>query len=226
MNASNTTPVRIWDLPTRLFHWSLVACIVGSLISINIAGNAVAWHFRFGYAILALLLFRLVWGFVGPVHARFSSFPPAPGSALAYLRGQYPHRGGHSPLGALSVYALLLSIAVQVSTGLFANDAIMWEGPLYKHVSGATSNTLTSIHHTNRIVLIGLIVLHVCAIAWYRFARGERIVQPMLRGDRFYPAEQAPSIRSAEDGAGLRVKGLVVFALCAAAVWGLLEWAR
>lgn len=218
-------PIRIWDLPTRLFHWLLVACIIGSIVSINIAGNAVAWHFRFGYAILSLLLFRLIWGFVGPVHARFSSFPPSPKAALAYLRGEHTHQGGHNALGAFSVYALLLALAVQISTGLFANDAIMWEGPFYKHVSSATSNTLTSIHQTNRIVVIGLIVLHICAIAWYRFARGERLVRPMVLGDRLYTASEATSVIASEDGVAVRIRGLVVFALSVAAVWGLLAWA-
>src|SRR5690606_9284218 len=81
------TVVRVWDLPTRLFHWALVACVIGSLVSINIGGNAVGWHFRFGYAILTLLLFRVAWGFVGPRHARFANFPPNPAAAWRYLRG-------------------------------------------------------------------------------------------------------------------------------------------
>ena len=73
--------LRVWDLPTRLFHWSLAACVVGAVVSVNIGGNAVGWHFRFGYAILALLLFRVVWGFAGSRYARFASFPPSLGAA-------------------------------------------------------------------------------------------------------------------------------------------------
>ena len=110
--------VRIWDLPTRLFHWGLVVCVVGSIISANVGGNALAWHFRFGYAILALLLFRLVWGFVGPRYARFSSFAPDPLAALRHLRNGAPITPGHSPLGALSVYAMLVVLAVQAARSL------------------------------------------------------------------------------------------------------------
>ena len=86
-----TISTRVWDLPTRVFHWALAACIVGSILTASIGGNAIGWHFRFGYAILALVLFRLVWGFAGPRYARFSSFPPNPAAAIAHLRGEDPH---------------------------------------------------------------------------------------------------------------------------------------
>src|SRR5690606_33939821 len=109
--------IRVWDLPTRVFHWVLAACVVGSIVSANVGGNALAWHFRFGYAILALLLFRFVWGFVGPRYARFSSFPPKPAAALRQLRDGAPRTPGHSPLGALSVYAMLVVLAMQALTG-------------------------------------------------------------------------------------------------------------
>jgi cytochrome b len=91
--------VRVWDLPTRLFHWALAVCFSGFLIS----GAAMAFHFRFGYAMLTLLLFRFVWGLVGGRWSRFSSFLFSPQATLAYLKGESPidARAGHSPLAAL-----------------------------------------------------------------------------------------------------------------------------
>ncbi|HRO61756.1 MAG TPA: cytochrome b/b6 domain-containing protein [Burkholderiaceae bacterium] len=219
MISEQAAVVRVWDLPTRLFHWALLACVIGSLVSINIGGNAVGWHFRFGYAILTLLLFRVAWGFVGPRHARFSSFPPNPAAAWRYLRRREPHLVGHSPLGALSVYALLLALTVQVVTGLFANDAIMWDGPLRSLVSNSTSDQLTAVHQFNRLVVIGLVLLHVAAIAYYRFVRREALVGPMLTGDREIPG--ATEDDSAGDAARERLLGLVLFVASAAIVWAV-----
>lgn len=217
-----TAEARIWDLPTRLFHWSLAACVIGSLVSINLGGNAVAWHFRFGYAILTLLLFRLAWGFAGPRYARFSAFPPNPLAALRYLRGESAPTAGHSPLGALSVYALLLSLAFQAGTGLFANDAIMWDGPLRNTVSNATSDWLTSLHKTNRFVLLGLIGLHLAAIAFYTLFRRKPLVRPMITGDAPLPAEQAPAAAAA-DGLRERLLALALLAASGAVVWSVVE---
>ncbi|ODT35547.1 MAG: hypothetical protein ABS55_08655 [Lautropia sp. SCN 70-15] len=214
--------VRVWDLPTRLFHWGLAACVIGSLVTINLGGNAVAWHFRFGYAILTLLIFRLAWGFVGPRYARFASFPPNPMAALRYLRGQERSVAGHSPLGALSVYALLLSLAFQAGTGLFANDAIMWDGPLRNTVSNATSDWLTSLHKTNRFVLLGLIALHLAAIAYYALLERKPLVRPMITGDAPLPADQP---RAGAAGDGLRERSLASILLAASGgiVWAVIE---
>lgn len=214
---------RVWDLPTRLFHWALVACMAGSLVSINLGGNAVGWHFRFGYAILALLLFRLAWGFVGPRYARFASFAPNPAAALRHLRGRGTTAAGHSPLGALSVYAMLVVLAVQAVTGLFANDAILWEGPLRNTVSNATSDRLTSLHLANRVVLIVLIALHLASIAWYAVARRKALVRPMIVGDAEFTAvpSDPPAPPAADDGAGVRGRAAALLAACAAIVWAL-----
>lgn len=211
--------VRVWDLPTRLCHWAMFACVVGSLVTINLGGNWVGWHFRFGYALLALIVFRVLWGFVGSRWARFSSFPPSPGRAFAYLRGRAASTPGHNPLGALSVYALLAALAVQVGTGLFANDAIMWDGPLRNLVSGATSDWLTGVHKANRIVLLALIAVHVLAIAYYAIARRERLTAAMVVGDK-HDVDPAHGV---DDGAGLRIRALIVAAISVAAVWALLR---
>lgn len=209
--------LRVWDLPTRVFHWALAACIAGSLVTIQLGGNAVGWHFRFGYAILALLLFRLAWGFVGPRHAQFASFPPNPLAAWRQLTGARPHTGpGHSPLGALSVYAMLLAVAIQVSTGLFASDAILWDGPLKNLVSNDTSDLLTRVHKTNRIALIGLVVLHLAAIPFHRL-RGKRgMVSAMVTGDTRVDEDAAPT----RDDLRIRAGALLLAAACA----GLAAW--
>lgn len=215
--------VRVWDLPTRLFHWSLAACLIGAFVSIKVGGNAVAWHFRFGYAILALLLFRLAWGFVGPRYARFASFPLNPLSALHYLRGRLTHAVGHSPLAALSVYALLAALAFQASTGLFANDAIMWDGPWRNRVSSGTSDWLTSLHKTNENILIGLVALHLAAIGFYALFRRKPLVRAMVTGDAPIDRGNLSAHPPAEDGPGIRLRALAVFATSCTIVWVLVE---
>ena len=211
-----TGAVRVWDLPTRLFHWLLAACVAGSLVSVNLGGNAIGWHFRFGYAIMALLLFRVLWGLVGPRYARFSAFPPSPAAALRYLRGELNDSPGHNPLGALSVYALLAALALQVGTGLFATDDIMWDGPLKALVSNATGEWLTRLHRINRFVVIALVALHLAAIAWYVRVRKESLVRPMITGDKML--ERA---LPAADGARERLLALALFGASVAAVWAL-----
>ena len=111
--------VRIWDLPTRLFHWALAACVIGLVITAKVGGNAMEWHFRLGYAVLALLVFRVVWGLIGGRWSRFSAFLYSPARLVRYLRGNaHPEdSAGHSPLGALSVFALLAVLGAQVGTG-------------------------------------------------------------------------------------------------------------
>ncbi len=208
---------RVWDLPTRVFHWLLAGCVIGSIVTVNIGGNAIGWHFRFGYAILTLVLFRIAWGFVGPRYARFASFPPSPSGAIRYLRGKSAAGPGHNPLGALSVYMLLAALCVQVGTGLFANDDIMWEGPLKPLVSNAASELLTRVHRLNRLVVIALVVLHLAAIAFYAAVRKQTLVRPMIDGDRELDAASAHA--PADDGARTRVRASLILACCALLVW-------
>jgi cytochrome b len=142
--------IRVWDLPTRLFHWVLALTIVGSVLSAKIGGNAMVWHFRFGYVVFTLLAFRLLWGLMGGHWSRFRSFVFTPATVLRYLRGQgKAHERfdvGHSPLGSLSVFALLGFLALQVGTGLFADDEIASAGPLNPLVSDATAGQATHWH--------------------------------------------------------------------------------
>lgn len=209
--------VRVWDLPTRLFHWALAACIVGLVVTANIGGNWMNWHLRLGYSVLALLLFRIFWGFVGGHWSRFGSFLYAPSELWRYLRGQgdASHSVGHSPLAALSVFALLAVLLVQVSTGLVSDDEIAFSGPLTRFVSGDTVAAATG-HHKNigKFLVIGLVVLHLAAIVFYKLARRQALVRAMVVGDKQLPAPAT----SARDSAGSRLLALAVLLVCAGAV--------
>ena len=177
-------PVRVWDLPTRTFHWLLAGCVVGSIVTARIGGNFMSWHLWLGYAVLALLAFRLIWGFVGGHWSRFRAFAYAPATSLRYLRkGSLPHEHhhvGHNPLGAWSVFALLAILVAQVATGLIADDELGTSGPLYSLVSNATSLAATSWHKGyGQWIIIGLIVLHLAAIVFYTWRRRQRLIVPM-----------------------------------------------
>ncbi len=190
-------PVPIWDLPVRLFHWSLVVLLVISWATAEIGGNAMTYHLWSGYTILTLILFRLLWGFWGSTHARFNDFVRGPRAAIRYaralLQGETPLYPGHNPLGGWMVILLLLVLSIQAGTGLFANDDIAVEGPLYPWVSKAGSDFLTRIHKLNFNILLILIGLHVLAALFYLFAKGENLIVPMLTGRKWLgPAFQEP----------------------------------
>lgn len=209
--------VRVWDLPTRIFHWLLLACIVGLAITGYTGGNAMVWHARLGYAVLTLLLFRVIWGLVGGRWSRFISFIYSPTSVVNYLRGRaHPdHLVGHNPLGAGSVFAMLLFLLAQVGTGLISDDEIAFTGPLNRFVD--TANGLLATWYHKRVgqwILLGLIVLHVAAVLFYLWRKKENLIRPMLSGDKPVAAP-APSSR---DDAASRTAAAVLFALCGAAV--------
>lgn len=209
--------IRVWDLPTRLFHWALAACVVGLVITANIGGNWMNWHFRFGYSVLTLLLFRLVWGVVGGHWSRFRSFVYPPSTLMAYVRGRGRAEDsvGHTPTGALSVFALLLVLLVQVSSGLFSDDEIAFAGPLTALVSSDWVGTLTNYHkNIGKFLVVGLVVLHLLAIAYYRWGRKSDLVRPMITGDKRLPQPT----RSSRDTAGSRLAALVLLLLCATLV--------
>lgn len=182
--------ILVWDLPTRLFHWLLVCCVCGSFISAKIGGNAMLWHGRFGLAVVGLLVFRLVWGFVGSTYARFAQFLRGPATVMAYLRGQWQGEG-HNPLGALSVLAMLGTLLLLVATGLFANDDIAFEGPLYDLVGKDVSDRVVGIHRLIEPLIILLVLAHLCAIAFYVRIRKEALIMPMLTGMKVGAGETA-----------------------------------
>jgi cytochrome b len=218
-HRSTAQAIRVWDLPTRTFHWLLAGLVVASIVSARVGGGAMTWHMRSGYAIFALLAFRLVWGFVGGHWSRFATFFYAPSTSLRYLRGaSLPHEHhdvGHNPLGAWSVLALLGVLAAQVATGLVADDEISSNGPLLKYVSSATSRIATHWHkHFGQWIIIALAVLHVGAIVFYWRRRGQNLVAPMLHGDK----PLGTDVPAAVDTAGTRVIALALAAACAIGV--------
>jgi cytochrome b len=212
-------PTRVWDLPTRVFHWVLAGCVVGSVVSAKIGGNAMTWHMRLGYVVFTLLAFRLVWGLIGGRWSRFASFIYTPAAVLRYLRGasrdDEHHDVGHSPLGAFSVFALLGLLAVQVSTGLVADDEIATTGPLVAFVSGRTSGLATGWHKAwGQWSIISLVVLHVGAIVFYLVRRKRNLVHPMIVGDKPLPA----GVPASADRAVTRGLAALTLTLCAAGV--------
>lgn len=223
MNDIKTTParrVKVWDLPIRLFHWLLVIGIFAMWLTADVL-DRLSLHMAIGYALIGLIVFRLVWGFIGSDTARFAQFIRGPGAIIGYFRKP---KGtvvlGHNPLGALSVVALLLVIMVQLGTGLFANDQIYSEGPLSDYVSERTQDLLTYIHEINFYVLLGLIGLHLAAIAFYQFKKHEPLVRAMITGQRELKADETVQNPS------LRFAGLIAFVIAlvlAVGAWYLIS---
>jgi len=201
--------IRIWDLPTRVFHWILAFCVVGSFVTVKIGGNAMVWHGRIGVTVVGLLAFRLAWGFVGSTYARFTQFVRGPHAIRDYLRGQWQGEG-HNPLGALSVLAMLATLTLLVATGLFANDDIAFEGPLYALVGKEFSDRMAGIHRLIEPLTILLVLAHLFAIAYYVRVKKQTLIMPMITGWRV--------MRSGipGDGAGETAKGGGVLAFCLA----------
>lgn len=216
MSQSHT--VRIWDLPTRLFHWVLAASVVGLVVTAKVGGNWMEWHFRLGHLVLALLVFRIIWGLIGGRWSRFASFLYAPSRVLRYVRGDGPASDsvGHSPLGALSVFGLLGVLAAQVATGLLSDDEIAFSGPLTRFVSNAVVGQATTYHkEIGQYLVIGLVVLHLLAIAFYAVVKRQHLIKPMVQGDKLL---DVPAVASRDDPVS-RVGAAVVLAGSAALAW-------
>ncbi len=182
-----------------------------------------AWHFRFGYGVLALLLFRGVWGFVGGHWSRFSSFLYTPKQVIRYIRGHGTANEsvGHNPLGAFSVFALLAFLALQVGSGLFSDDEIAAAGPLVRFASANIVSSATYYHkEIGKAVLLILVALHLLAIAFYFFKKKDNLVKPMITGDKLLSF----STKNASDKPGDQLKALLIFCLWSAMVAGLLAW--
>ena len=177
----NGKRILLWDLPTRLFHWSLALAVFGAMVSGQLGGNLMVWHGRLGIFVIGLIAFRVVWGVLGSTYARFGQFFPTPSRIRAYLRGEW--RGeGHSPVGALAIFALLGLLTAQAVTGLFANDDIAFTGPLFDLVGNDLSNRLTGLHHLLSNLLIAVVVLHVTAIGYYGRVKKLKLLKPMITG--------------------------------------------
>ena len=211
--------VAVWDLPVRLFHWMLAGLVVFSFVTGKMAGAWLEWHMRSGYAILALLVFRLAWGVVGSHTARFATFVRGPREGFEYfsalLARRPPRMAGHNPLGGWMVVFMLAILLAQAVTGLFVDDEIATQGPLAGKVSNALVARLTTLHRYNEWVIVGAVVLHLVAIATYQWGLRLNLVGPMVHGKIVAPASMAPP-RVASP-----VLAAILFAFACAAVYWL-----
>ncbi|WP_394230663.1 cytochrome b/b6 domain-containing protein [Shewanella colwelliana] len=184
MLANNSTPVRkikvkVWDLPTRVFHWTMIV-LLGALWWTAENGE-MGWHQVFAYSLMVLIVFRLVWGFIGSDTSRFSHFVKPPGYVMAYVKQPKHISIGHNPIGGYMVVTMIAVLLFQLVSGLFATDDIFTEGPLYRFVSSDVSSTLTSLHKSNFNILLGLVVLHVLAVIVHGL-KGDKLVGAMITG--------------------------------------------
>jgi cytochrome b len=219
--SSPAARIRVWDVPTRIFHWALAALVIFSFTTGKVGGGWMEWHLRSGYAILALLLFRLAWGVAGSHTARFAHFVRGPRTALAYARetigGRHPYTEGHNPMGGWMVLFMLLALVVQATTGLFADDEIATQGPLAVKVSNALVARLTTIHKYNEWVIVAAVALHVIAIATYQLGLKVDLVRPMVFGWKQVPA----GLRAAEPRRASSLLAVVIAGVAAALVYWL-----
>jgi cytochrome b len=211
--------VRVWDLPTRLFHWALVVALVAQVVTGKIGGAALTWHMRIGYCIFALIVFRLVWGFIGGRWSRFASFVYGPASMLRYLRNRHAagdlFHVGHNPLGSASVFAMLAILIAQVATGLVADDEIATVGPLNRFVATSFGLAATAWHKGPGLgIIITLVVLHILAVVFYRVGKRQDLIGPMWSGDKVLPGAVPGSV----DDRMSRVRALAVIVVSAGLV--------
>jgi cytochrome b len=210
----------VWDLPTRIFHWALVALAVFSFTTGKVGGAWMEWHLKSGYAVLALLLFRLLWGLAGSTTSRFAHFVRGPRAAIAYARNVVATRTssafGHNPLGGWMILLMLAAFLVQAVSGLFSDDEISTQGPLAAKVSNAMVSRMSAVHSYNEWVLVALVALHLAAIATYTFVLRAPLVGAMVHGMTAHAPAAAPDFRAAPAW-----RAIVLLAICAAFVYWL-----
>jgi cytochrome b len=195
VNETPTAPGRpltalVWDLPVRIIHWSLLVAVLGSWLTRELEGDWFAWHTRFGYAVLVLVVTRVLWGVFGTRHSQFARFVTGPKTVLDYLRGSSQNSVGHNPLGALMILAMLAMLLAQAVTGLFANDQVFETGPLFGYVTIETSDRLTTLHKQLFDWIAAAIAVHVAAAFFYLWIRRENLILPMITGRK--PIESVP----------------------------------
>jgi cytochrome b len=217
---SATARHRVWDGPTRIVHWLLAIGVPFQYLSGELDLVPMRWHYVVGYALLGLVLFRVAWGFLGSDTARFARFFRPVGATLRYARsvvspsGHVGRIAGHNPLGAWSAIAMLACLVVQSVTGLWTTDDILESGPRVNGAGAALVEAMSTIHRVNQKVLLGLVVLHLVAVAWHAWLLREDLVRAMLDGRKALDAD--PALRFVSWG-----RAAVVAALGAAAAYAL-----
>jgi cytochrome b len=186
--------VRVWDIPTRLFHWLVAVLVVAAYVTWRL--DWMGWHADIGEGLLALLFFRLFWGFCGSETARFASFLAPPARALRHLahmlRREPDRQVGHNPAGGWMVVLLLALLFGETLTGLFVNNDIANEGPLSEVTPAPVANAITALHALLWEALLAAVALHVLAICIYAVAKGQNLVLPMITGRKSLPASVPP----------------------------------
>jgi cytochrome b len=219
-SKSTSSPQRlVWDLPLRIFHWLLAFSFFALWGTAELGYDYMQYHFWLGYWMIGLLLFRIVWGFVGTRHSRFVNFFPRPRAALNYAKTflkSTQSTVGHNPLGAIMVFVMLGFIAFQAATGLFATDEILWDGPYRGTVDRSTANYFNKLHHRNFDYILIIVGLHIAAIIFYRVIKKMNLVLPMITGKK--PAEQVPEAEAIANSQWM--KAIIVIVICA----GLTYW--
>ena len=205
----------LWDLPTRLFHWLLVSCVVLAWVSAEFERYDL--HEWVGYTLIVLLLTRLLWGLVGSVHSRFTDFIAGPKRIIGYIKGEGSPTPGHNPLGGWSVVALLSLLLLQAFSGLFNSDDVLFSGPLYYAADSDFRDLMGSVHDIAFNVLLGLIILHILVVCYHQFLKKDSMITAMIRG---FAADRAG--REAPVAAW---KALLLVVIVAGLLWWGLEQA-
>ena len=190
----------VWDLPVRLFHWGLVLAVLGAFVTQTLGVQYFAYHLVCGYAVIILVMFRILWGFFGTHHARFVNFVRGPRGVLAYLRGENPAPVGHNPLGAGMVVLLLAVLGIQAGLGLFSDDEIFNAGPFASLISPHLSQTFSSVHRKLFYAIAIAIAVHVAAVLWHQWGRREDLLKPMITGRKRLSEAYSPGIASSNLG--------------------------
>ncbi|NMH58835.1 cytochrome b/b6 domain-containing protein [Alteromonas ponticola] len=199
----------IWDWPTRAFHWLLVASLSGQYITAEVMDNAMQWHFYLGYFTIGLLIFRLIWGFTGPLYARFAQFLVGPGKIKAYVAGRKAARranAGHNAVGGWSVIIMLTLLIAQAVSGLFMSDEIFWDGPFYHLVDASVQSYASWVHHTFFDVILAVVALHITAVLFYVLIKKQPLINAMIHGKK---ATDAPPIDSSHSGRALFICAVI-----------------
>ncbi|MFO1116433.1 MAG: cytochrome b/b6 domain-containing protein [Beijerinckiaceae bacterium] len=215
--SGSTNAVLAWDGPTRAFKWALVVLVVDGWVSNKLGASVPGWHKWNGYAVLTLIVFRILWGFAGGSTARFANFVAGPSRALAYLRGGVSYLG-HNPVGGWMILGLMALIAAQCLTGLYAGDEdrVVIEGPLARTVADATVEFAARWHHRAFDLLKIVVVLHIAANLFYTYVKRDPLIPAMVTGRK--PPLPYADMKQAQPGSWGRAA--ICLALAAAIVFG------
>jgi cytochrome b len=220
----------IWDLPTRLFHWLLVAAVGYAWFAVDVLED-MEQHFYAGYSALTLILFRIIWGVIGSYHSRFANFPLSISRIKTYSKSLFSSNAdiqprnylGHNPLGALSSIAIIGIILLQTLSGLFANDGYYVYGPLAESISSKLSALITEVHEINFNIIATLIALHIIEIVYYQWVKKQKLIAAMIHGKKTIAAKditQDTDLINAKKPAS-NILALFILLLIAAAIYFL-----